>query len=89
MVFHPSQPDHVFTCSQAGDLCHWNSAGLTRDSLSHVSAWLSYEAVKHRVETHSLVSRQPLPLNSLDVLGDSVVFGGDNEAFYVLHSVIA
>ena len=90
VVFHPSQPDHVFTCSQAGDLCHWNSSGLSRDSsLSHVSAWLSYEAVKHRVETHSLVSRQPLPLNSLDVLGDSVVFGGDNEAFYVLHSVIA
>ena len=58
-------------------------------ALSTGSAWLSYEAVKHRVETHSLVSKQPLPLNSLDVCGDSLVFGGDNEAFYVLHNVIA
>lgn len=93
--FHPSQPDHVFTCSQGGDVCHWNSAGVRRDTVgvtepfSQVSPWLSYEAVKHRVETHSLVTRQPLPVNSLDVVGGSLVFGGDTEAFYVLHNVIA
>ena len=37
----------------------------------------------------SLVTRQPLPVNSLDVVGGSLVFGGDIEAFYVLHNVIA
>ena len=37
----------------------------------------------------SLVTRQPLPVNSLDVVGGSLVFGGDTEAFYVLHNVIA
>ena len=60
-----------------------------RDQLTNVSPWLSYEAVKHRVETHSLVTRQPLPVNSLDVVGGSVVFAGDSEAFYILHNVIA
>ena len=37
----------------------------------------------------SLVTRQPLPVNSLDVVGGSLVLGGDTEAFYVLHNVIA
>ena len=90
--FHPTQPDHVFTCSQGGEVCHWNSSSVRRgvsDQFSHVSPWLSYEAVKHRVETHSLVSKQPLPVNTLDVVGGSVVFAGDSEAFYVLHNVIA
>jgi len=97
--FHPSQPDHVFTCSQGGDVCHWNSVGVRREQMSlgrdqlgqynNVSPWLSYEAVKHRVETHSLVTRQPLPVNSLDVIGGNVVFGGDTEAFYILNNVIA
>ena len=59
------------------------------------------------METHSLVTKQPLPINrlvvvffiitvftivsilSVDVVGGSVVFGGDTEAFYVLHNVIA
>jgi len=97
--FHPTQPDHLFTSSQGGDICHWNGASIRRgggpldsfnhmDNLNTTSPWLSSEAVKHKVETHSLVAKQPLPVNSLDVVGHSVVFGGDNEAFYVLHNVI-
>jgi len=100
VTFHPSQPDHMFTCSQGGDVCHWNGASIRRtsagldclgslgDNLNTSSPWLSSEAVKHKVETHSLVTKQPLPVNSIDVVGHSVVFGGDNEAFYVLHNVI-
>jgi len=96
VVFHPSQPDHLFTCSQGGDVCHWNGASIRRsgalesmgDNLNTSSPWLSSEAVKHKVETHSLVARQPLPVNSIDVVGHSVVFGGDNEAFFVLNNVI-
>jgi len=97
--FHPTQPDHLFTCSQGGDICHWNGTSIRRsggpletvsqmDNLNTTSPWLSSEAVKHKVETHSLVAKQPLPVNSLDVVGHSVVFGGDNEAFYVLHNVV-
>ena len=41
-----------------------------------------------QVETNSLVSRQPLPINTLDVQGHSIVFGGDNEAFYILHNIL-
>eukprot|EP00088_Acartia_fossae_P045734 TRINITY_DN4928_c0_g1_i1.p1 TRINITY_DN4928_c0_g1~~TRINITY_DN4928_c0_g1_i1.p1 ORF type:complete len:350 (-),score=88.49 TRINITY_DN4928_c0_g1_i1:159-1208(-) len=98
--FHPDQPDHIFTCSQGGELWHWNGASI-RTAGVHVSAmngsgsldttsspWLSSEAVKHKVETTSLISQQPLPINSIDVLGHSVLFGGDNEAFYILNNIL-
>jgi len=101
--FHPDQPDHIFTCSQGGELWHWNgtsiknSASTTNitlttnnslDNINNTSPWLSSEAVRHKVETNSLVSKQPLPINSVDVLGQSVLFGGDNEAFYILRNVL-
>jgi len=99
VIFHPSEPDHLFTCSQGGDVCHWNGTSIRRTSTgmealgenlntTTSSPWLSSEAVKHKVEKNSLVAKQPLPVNSIDVVGHSVVFGGDNEAFYVLHNVI-
>jgi len=96
--FHPDQPDHIFTCSQGGELWHWNgssirSAGVQVSSMNASldttsSPWLSSEAVKHKVETTSLVTKQPLPINSVDVLGHSVLFGGDNEAFYMLNNIV-
>ena len=38
--------------------------------------WLNSEAVKNRVEVENLMMKQPLPLNSLDTIGNSIVFGG-------------
>ena len=57
-------------------MCHWNSAGVRRDTVGVA-------------DSLSQVTRQPLLENSLDVVGGSLVFGGDTEAFYVLHNVIA
>lgn len=100
VTFHQDQPDHLFTCSQGGEVWHWNGASIKRgtntsllhnaslDNLNATSPWLSTEAVKHKVETHSLVTKQPLPVNSVDVLGQSVIFGGDNEAFYILNNIL-
>jgi len=96
--FHPDQPDHILTCSQGGELWHWNGASIkssgssaldsSADNMNTTSPWLSSEAVRHKVETNSLVSQQPLPINSVDVLGHSVLFGGDNEAFYILPNIV-
>jgi len=99
VIFHPLLPDSLLSCSQGGDVCHWRTGAsghqdsvqdILKDSISTAttSPWLNSEAVKNKVETHSLVTKQPLPVNSLDVVGSSVVFGGDNEAFYVLHKVL-
>ena len=74
-------------CREGGDFVR-SLLTLHMHTLSLSSPWLSSEAVKHKVETHSLVTKQPLPLNSIDVRGHSMVFGGDNEAFYVLHNML-
>lgn len=94
--FHPDLPDHIFTCSQGGELLHWNGASFKSaataavgvDTATTASPWLASQTLKHKVETNSLISRQPLPINTLDVQGHSLVFGGDNEAFYVLNNII-
>ena len=51
--------------------------------------WLNSDAVKHRVETTSIMSRQPLPINSIDILGSSLLIAGDNEAIYLVENVVA
>eukprot|EP00096_Caligus_rogercresseyi_P002866 TRINITY_DN15201_c0_g1_i1.p1 TRINITY_DN15201_c0_g1~~TRINITY_DN15201_c0_g1_i1.p1 ORF type:complete len:373 (-),score=79.15 TRINITY_DN15201_c0_g1_i1:21-1139(-) len=99
--FHHQSPDHIFSCSQNGDIFHWDASAVTRANLISFgnmntdemhkgisSPWLSSEAIKHRVETTSLMSKQYLPINSLDALGSSLLFGGDNEAIYIFSSVI-
>ena len=86
----------MYSCSQNGEILHWNGSQINNkpsstffgggvSTASNVSCpWLNSEAVKNRVEVSSLMAKQPLPLNTLDSIGNSVVFGGDNEAFYVI-----
>lgn len=50
--------------------------------------WFNNEAVKHRVETTSLISGQPLPINSIDSLGTSLVAAGDNEVVYCVANLV-
>ena len=57
-------------------------------TIDTAAQWLNSEAVKNRVETQSLMSRQPLPVNTIDVLGNSVLVGGDNEAIYLIPNVL-
>lgn len=105
--FHHQQPENVFSCSQNGEVLHWNGAninnkptasifgqsGNTAPPVSTLSTnlacpWLNSEAVKNRVEVENLMMKQPLPLNSLDTIGNSIVFGGDNEAVYVIPDIL-
>ena len=52
------------------------------------SSWYLNEAIKHRVATNALMPKQMLPLNSLDVIGRSLVVAGDNESFYLLRNLL-
>lgn len=104
LQFHVQQPDHMFSSSENGDIWHWNGSAVNRvnfgnqfpSSSSSSSApenptqclWFNNDAVKHRVETGSLMARQSLPINSLDSLGSALLVGGDNEAVYLLSNVI-
>ena len=54
----------------------------------HKNLWFSNEAVKHRVETTSIIQKQFLPINSLDSLGTSLAIGGDNESIFLVENVL-
>ncbi|XP_029449946.1 nucleoporin Nup43 [Rhinatrema bivittatum] len=112
--FHPSNPDHLFTCSEDGSLWHWNASNetpekpsflqlggrnttlMSRSTLgqsnvnqSLMSAWLSSDPAKGRMEITSLLPSQTLSVNSLDVLGQCLVCGTDAEAIHVTRQLFA
>ncbi len=96
-------PEHFFSCSEGGDVWHWNGASAskgasanfgnqfssssTSNPVSSSSNWFANEAVKHRVETTPLLPPQFLAVNALDAAGRNLVVAGDNEAVYVLANV--
>ncbi|NXP06318.1 NUP43 protein, partial [Thinocorus orbignyianus] len=107
--FHPSNPDHLFTCSEDGSLWHWDTStdvsekpsflhqgGRSTAYVPHntinqsvVSAWLSNDPTKDRMEITNLIPNQTLSVNSLDVLGPCLVYGTDAEAIYVNRQLFA
>ncbi|NXC18029.1 NUP43 protein, partial [Corythaeola cristata] len=107
--FHPSNPDHLFTCSEDGSLWHWDAStdvsekpsflhqgGRSTTYFSHntinqsvVSAWLSNDPTKDRMEITNLIPNQTLSVNSLDILGPCLVYGTDAEAIYVNRQLFA
>uniref|UniRef100_A0A3Q3FTZ5 Nucleoporin 43 n=1 Tax=Labrus bergylta TaxID=56723 RepID=A0A3Q3FTZ5_9LABR len=97
--FHPTNPDHLFTCSEDGSLLHWEASSQSdmpsflqgkfclRLNQSLISAWLSGDSSKGRLETTHMLPSQTLSVNSLDVLGQCLVCGTDGEAIFVNRQV--
>uniref|UniRef100_A0A3B3DY37 Nucleoporin 43 n=1 Tax=Oryzias melastigma TaxID=30732 RepID=A0A3B3DY37_ORYME len=97
--FHPTNPDHLFTCSEDGSLLHWetashsempsflqggrNSAVNSHGNRPLSSAWLSGDSGKGRLETTHMLPSQTMSVNSLDVIGQCLVCGTDGEAIFV------
>lgn len=52
-----------------------------------ISAWLSGDSSKGRLETTHMLPSQTLSVNSLDVLGPCLVCGTDGEAIFVNRQV--
>ncbi|KAH0622372.1 hypothetical protein JD844_024628 [Phrynosoma platyrhinos] len=102
--FHPSNPDHLFTCSEDGTLWHWDASTDVSERKSYLhtggrsttflpqsvmSAWLSNDPTKDRMEITNLISNPTLSVNSLDVLGSCLVYGTDAESIYVKKNLFA
>jgi len=94
--FHDQQPDHMFSCSQSGDVWHWNGSSVAKNASttsgvfntsSVQNIWLNSELVKNRVDTKPLMAKQALPVNSMSVFGSSILVAGDSEAIFVIPEV--
>ncbi|KAK7586061.1 hypothetical protein V9T40_003937 [Parthenolecanium corni] len=95
LMFHPERPEHLFSCSTNGQLWHWDSSKLSHTTISQFAGessdlledtgcpWMSRN-VKNRITVYSLIQNLHLPINSLDILQNSVVCGCDNEAMYLI-----
>ncbi|KAK8736313.1 hypothetical protein OTU49_004938 [Cherax quadricarinatus] len=98
--FHPGAPEHVFTCGLDGQLIHWDASASarpthipsfknTRDpSGGSINVWLSSDVARGAIETVSVIPYSPLPINSVDVEGSTLIAGSDNEAIYMVRQVL-
>ncbi|XP_050734390.1 nucleoporin Nup43-like [Eriocheir sinensis] len=96
--FHPVSPEHLFTCGLDGQLLHWDASASARASHTSykgaqelpggsVTVWLSSEVSRGATDT-ACILQSPLPINSVDVEGTTLIAGSDNEAIYVVHQVL-
>lgn len=99
VCFHPGAPEHVFTCGLDGQLLHWDASASarpthvpfksTREPLGgSVTVWLSSDVARGAIDTTNVIPHSPLPINSLDVEGSTLVAGSDNEAIYTVRQVL-
>nr|CAH7742510.1 unnamed protein product [Callosobruchus chinensis] len=88
--FHPDQPDHLFSCSSAGEIWHWSTKAKTVSSLipdSDTNVWLTHDNVKNKLEVFTLMPTLGKAINTLDLSKNAVICGCDNEAIYLINGV--
>lgn len=89
--FHPDISDQLFTCSNDGEIWHWQPTIQRQSTLLQMenindNPWLSTQ-IKDKVEVQVVMPRCHKPLNSIDLNRDKLLCGGDNEAIYLIHGI--
>lgn len=93
--FHPNYPDHMFSCSNNGEIWHWNTISHSKHTnklnvgleMESTNSCFSNENIKNTPELKSLMNKLHKPINSLDLDRDKVLCGCDNEAIYLIINV--
>ncbi|KAI0237410.1 Nucleoporin Nup43 [Lamellibrachia satsuma] len=71
--------------TRLGDMSRWGTnLSVTEDT----SVWLASEAMKHRVETTDLLAGNLMPVNSIDIVNDTLLCGTDSEQIYTLRNLL-
>lgn len=71
--------------TRLGDMSRWGTnLSVTED----MSVWLASEAMKHRVETTDLLAGNLMPVNSIDIVNDTLLCGTDSEQIYTLRNLL-
>jgi len=80
--FHPDKADHLFSTSESGAVWHWSTTEGKSLTNSSQNVWLSGDLAAQQLDIKEVLPTLPLAVNSLDVSGERLICGGDNEAFY-------
>ncbi|XP_011495665.1 PREDICTED: nucleoporin Nup43 [Ceratosolen solmsi marchali] len=88
ILFHNDQPENLFTCSISGELWHWNNTQHSKLNLDTTdSHWLNNIGNKGKLHVNSLCTPMHKPINSIDINKNTVLFGCDNEAIYIIRNI--
>lgn len=93
MQFHPNNPDHLFTCSNSGELWHWSTINQSKHSkllsmeTEPTNPWFCNENIKNKLEVFNLMPKLHKPVNSLNLQRNKLICGCDNEAVYLVNNI--
>uniref|UniRef100_A0A8C4RC49 Nucleoporin 43 n=1 Tax=Eptatretus burgeri TaxID=7764 RepID=A0A8C4RC49_EPTBU len=98
--FHPTVPNHLFTCSEDGSLWHWAlseqgkrsgihghqqvQSSLSDHASTPINNWVVEDPTLTNLQITNLLPEGGLSMNSLDIFGQFLVCGSDREAVYVV-----
>ncbi|XP_025423607.1 nucleoporin Nup43 isoform X2 [Sipha flava] len=86
LVFHPLEPDNLFSCSFGGRLLQWSSKKsflcYNNSDLEGSNFWANPDLVKTRLTVNDVIQPIYQPINSLDIQKQQLLCGADNEAVY-------
>lgn len=94
LLFHPTHPDFLYTCSLDGCVLQWDSSNLrsstfmdTEQGGARGDPWLNCDAKKHKLNIMSLFVQRSCSVNTLDLSGSTLLWGTDKEALYILNNI--
>ncbi|XP_050546835.1 nucleoporin Nup43 isoform X2 [Daktulosphaira vitifoliae] len=91
LIFHPLEPDHMFSCSFGGRLLQWSSKKsylcLNDPDMEYSNFWVNTDKVKTRLSVNDVIQPIFSPINSLDIQKQQLICGADNEAIYFLKNL--
>lgn len=97
--FHKTQPTKLFSASMSGELWQWTQNSLMFNTgiesqmsinteLENVNPWLNGERAKSKINVTSLFSGLKKSINTFDAVDSKVICGCDNEAVYLIDSIL-
>lgn len=96
LMFHPTQPDKLFTASANGELWKWTQNMMqsitqdfdNRNNTDTVNSWLNGERAKNKIAITSILGDLRKSVTSLDCSKQTrVICACNNEAVYVIDNV--
>lgn len=85
--FHPSYPDQLFSCSNAGEIWHWVNPLKPSLPGGESEAFFLAQGARNNLEVATIMPKLHKPINSLDVSANRLVCGCDNEAVYIVNDI--
>jgi len=89
LAFHPIYPSHLYSAASDGLLLHWDASSIrmTGENFGIMPWSLNTDQLRDHVKLTSLIPENRMPISSLDVVGDAILAGVDDESVWMIRNL--